>query len=149
MKRTTDYSYGVVPLFKATDGWQVLLVHQFGRTGAVFWGFPKGHAEGKESGPEAARRELLEETGVELASLDTEHTFKQHYTFQHEGTLIDKTVTYYIGYAASPALALPENDHEIDTGKWCSFKEAQELLTHDTSQRLFAKVSAHVEKHHS
>ena len=60
MPDATRLSCGVI-LINEHD--QLLLVHA---TGSRWWDLPKGLAEAGEAPLEAARRELLEETGIEL-----------------------------------------------------------------------------------
>lgn len=142
MRSKTDFSYGVIPLIKKEGEWQVLVIHQYGSKGDVYWGFPKGHAEEGESGTDAAVRELREETSMELVRLDSTRTFTQRYTFKHGESTIKKTVTYYIGYAASREVKLEER--ELKNAKWCSFSDAQKLLTHDGTKRMFDEVVEYV-----
>lgn len=144
MKPTQDYSYGVIPLYKQNDQWQVLLIHQYGSKGDVYWGFPKGYAEEGENGPKAAMRELMEETGLVVSDLETDHPFAQQYSFIHDGTTIEKTVTYYIGYPNKTEYTL--QTEELADAKWCTLADARALLTHDGTKQMFDEVVAFVEE---
>ena len=142
MKTTVDHSYGVVPVTKDAQGqWEMLLIEQRDKKGGTFWGFPKGHPEAGESGEEAAARELLEETGL-CAKLNSEHPFDQHYSFVWEGTLVNKTVTYYLAGVERKELKLQEK--EIADARWSSFEEAHTLLTHDNNKQLLDEVVAFI-----
>ncbi len=60
-----DESFGIVPLRRNANAWQVFLIqHKHGR----HWGFPKGHAESGEMPEDAAARELKEETNLEITA---------------------------------------------------------------------------------
>ena len=60
------------------------------------WDFPKGHVEKWESDVEAAKREVLEETGIKIEIL---FGFKEiiEYKFKEHSVLIDKKVVYFMG----------------------------------------------------
>jgi bis(5'-nucleosidyl)-tetraphosphatase len=58
------------------------------------WCFPKGHVKSKETEPETAIREILEETGLEVV-LDTKF---RHITSYPIGEGIEKENVYFIAY---------------------------------------------------
>lgn len=135
MEKKTDESFGVVPVIKNNDGeFDVFIINQINRTGGTFWGFPKGHPEGSETNEEAAKRELVEETAIVLSKLDTSRPFQQHYNFVSGEAFIEKTVTYYLGYATTKDFVVQEA--EVAEAKWCSFVDARELLTHDNNKQM-------------
>jgi len=59
-----DESFGIIPLRKKNNGWQVLLIkHKHG----AHWGFPKGHPiNDREAEIETASREFKEHLGMEI-----------------------------------------------------------------------------------
>lgn len=139
METKTDESFGVVPVIKNDNNdWEVFLINQINRFGGTFWGFPKGHRETGESDEVAARRELVEETNLKLNNLELSHPFIQHYDFIDEGILINKTVTYYLGYAVEKKFTVQVK--EVTEAKWCSFVMANEILTHDNNRQLLEEV---------
>jgi 8-oxo-dGTP pyrophosphatase MutT (NUDIX family) len=143
MQTKEDISYGVVPLIQTEDGeWNVFLIHQYGHAGDIYWTFPKGHPEEGETGEEAGRRELFEETGITLLSLDVSKPHTQTYNFPYEDTLIKKTVVYYVGIAQSPQYIIQED--EVQDAGWYSFTEAQERLTHDRAKEMLREIVATV-----
>ena len=143
MQQTTDRSYGIIPLRHTTSNeWEVLLIYQKSHLGDVYWTFPKGHAEPGETATEAAQRELLEETGLR-ASLLTDTTFDQDYSFQHNDTLIEKTVMYFIGQVSDTQLRLQAA--EVEDAKWMPLSAAYEQLTHQASKATLAAVEAYLE----
>lgn len=139
MKTKEDISYGIVPLFKEGEDYQVLVVHQISYRGDDFWILPKGHAELGESPADTARRELAEETGVSEVITEAEPTFSIDYTFTHKNTKIHKTVQYFIGFCATKQTHITQPE-EIKDLRWCSFKEAEELLTHQNSKNILEQV---------
>jgi 8-oxo-(d)GTP phosphatase len=136
-----DFSYGVVPLYREGRELKVLLVRQISYFDSAnkFWILPKGHAEGSESGIEAAKRELREEAGVVDVEIVPEPTFTTSYSFVHEDVQIDKTVTYFIGWCASQETSV-ENQKEIEEVRWVSLSEAKELVTYQNSKDLLEQV---------
>lgn len=145
MDTKQDRSYGVIPVRRTKDGeWEVLIIHQFSSLrGDSYWILPKGHPDPGETPTETAARELLEETGLQVTSLDTEHPFMINYTFVHDGTRIAKQVTFYIGEVTDGPLRLHET--ELKEARWCTFAEARELLSHENSRRMFDEVVAYVD----
>lgn len=141
MEIKTDISYGVVPIIKEGDTWRVLVVHQISYRGDDFWIFPKGHAEEGEIPLEAARRELAEETGIADVVISDESPITIQYSFIHEGVRIEKTVQYFIGYCHNQTIHISQ-PHEIKEIRWCSFSEAEELLTHQNSKDVLEQVRA-------
>jgi 8-oxo-dGTP pyrophosphatase MutT (NUDIX family) len=141
MKTIQDESFGVVPLFRVGEEWRVLLIHQISHRGGrnTFWIFPKGHAEVGESPTEAALRELEEETGISDVTLDTTWSFSVSYNFIHEGAKIEKQAHFFIGFCNKSETAISQ-PHEVLELKWCTFKEAEQLLSHQNSRDILAKV---------
>ncbi len=142
METKTDISYGIVPVFQTPDGeWQLLLVHQISYRGVndTFWIFPKGHAEEGESAPEAALRELEEETGIKNVTIEPSAVFSISYSFIHEGVQINKTVEYFVGYCADTTTLITQ-PQEIKELRWCDFDTAETLLTHQNSKDVLKRV---------
>ncbi len=139
MEIKADVSYGVVPVFKVGNAWQVLVIHQISYRGDDFWIFPKGHVEALESPKETALRELAEETGIKNVSLEPEILFQISYSFKHENIQIDKTVEYYLGYCADTKTIITQ-PQEIKELRWCDFNTAKDLLTHQNSKYVLTQV---------
>lgn len=139
METKDDISYGIVPLYKNGDTWEVLLIHQISYRGDDFWIFPKGHAEAGESAEAAALRELEEETGVIEIILETGKVFSVAYSFTHENVRINKTVEYRVGYCESKKTTITQ-PHEVKEIRWCDFDTADTLLSHQNSKDVLSLV---------
>lgn len=137
METVKDYSYGVVPIRKKDGVWQVFVVHQIARAD-TYWTFPKGHAEAEETHQQTALRELYEETGLVPSTLETDRVFEHAYTFTHQGTLIDKKVTYYLGQVTQDTYSLQAE--EVVAAQWCTFAQARVLLTYNLAKELLDEV---------
>ncbi len=115
--------FGVIPLREHNNEWQVFLVHH---KKGDYWGFPKGHWDENESPHQVAKRELKEETGLDLGDWWPLPPMQETYQFQRDGISIEKTVTYF------PALVhghVTIQAVEINEGKWVSLNDAFHLLT--------------------
>ena len=87
-----EKSYGIIPLRQESGVWQVLLIlHQGGR----HWAFPKGHGDPGETALDSARRELKEETGLDIQELLQDSPLVERYQFHRKHEVVVKTVQYF------------------------------------------------------
>lgn len=123
MARVQEASFGIIPL-KQIDGiWQVLLIlHKGGR----HWAFPKGRSNPGETELESARRELKEETGLDVEKLLQDEPLTEQYEFRRKGESVVKTVQYFPAVVSGTVRLQPE---EIQDAKWVLLKEAVRHLT--------------------
>jgi 8-oxo-dGTP pyrophosphatase MutT (NUDIX family) len=92
------------------------------------WGFPKGHVEVGESIAEAARREIIEETG--LTELEFQHELTEvHYRFYspRRKTNVFKTVVYWKVLSHSRAVRL---EAIFDDSRWGQARDLLEIMTY-------------------
>ncbi len=138
MKTKQDKSFGVIPVIKKGSGWQVFLINQYGSTGDTFWTLPKGHPEVGESAEEVAKRELFEETGLEISQLCPDKKYSQVYTFRHGNTLIEKTVTFFLGLIEGKNFVLQEE--EVKEAGWFNTEDAGERLTYSDTKDILRQA---------
>ncbi len=123
MQIIDEQSFGIIPLKKEGEAWKVLLIlHQGGR----HWAFPKGHGNPGETPMESARRELKEETGLDIERFLQEVPLKETYKFHRKREIVSKSVQYF------PALVVGElklQAEEIKDAKWVLLKDAKQHLT--------------------
>lgn len=115
-----------------------LVRHQSGH-----WTLPKGHPELNETALECAKRELFEETGLVVDTLLSDERLIERYQFTCRGTLIDKTVDYYLAFVSGVEKIQIE---EIQEGKWLELAKARDQATYPQMKSLLYTVSQMVEK---
>jgi bis(5'-nucleosidyl)-tetraphosphatase len=124
-----EASYGIIPLCKKSGEWQVLLIQLH----AGHWGFPKGHAERKEQPQDSAKRELQEETGLEVLRFLIEQPLIEAYQFFSRGNRIEKTVSYFLAEVHGE---LKLQKEEVKASKWVPLSEAIQHLTFPASKTI-------------
>jgi 8-oxo-dGTP pyrophosphatase MutT (NUDIX family) len=103
------------------------------------WSFPKGMVQRGEDPAAAARREVLEETGVEGEILQL--LGQTHYFFRQGGALIDKTVYFYLIHALTSAIT-PQLS-EVADARWFSAGEAiRNSAFHANTELLHKAIAA-------
>ena len=116
-------SFGVVPVAFENDGSPVFLILRAYKN----WDFPKGGADDKETPLEAAKREMIEETGVQRFALDWGEVSMD--TEIYSG---GKVATYYLAKVVKQEITLPVSEElgrpEHDEYRWVSADEASTLL---------------------
>ena len=133
-----EESFGIIPLKQEAGVWQLLLIlHQGGR----HWAFPKGHANPGETAVESARRELKEETGLDVVKLLQDDPLTEQYQFYRKGALVVKTVHYF------PALVSGEiklQTEEIRDAKWVPLQDSMRHLTFKEAKEMCYKLINHL-----
>lgn len=108
----------------------------------VSWTLPKGTPEEGELLTETALREVMEETGLEVAIGEAVGAIE--YWFVQGGTRIHKTVHYFVMTATGGDIG--RHDHEFDDVRWFDLDEAQRLMSHLSERRLVADAHPAVER---
>ena len=125
--RRTESAGGVV-LNK--DG-NVLIVDQIGS-----WSLPKGHIEQGEDALEAAKREIYEESGVEILELIKELGSYERPSMRDPNEL--KTIFMFLFNTTQ--MDLKPIDKNNPEAKWLKPSEILEKLTHQKDKEFFLSV---------
>lgn len=128
-----EQSYGIIPLVKNMNRWDVLLVQLH----AGHWGFPKGHPDPQETPLQTAQRELFEETGLSIQQILSDQTLDETYFFKFKGILIHKKVTYFLASVEGSVKIMAK---EIKDFKWIPLEQAVEIVTFDQAKRICRQV---------
>jgi 8-oxo-dGTP pyrophosphatase MutT (NUDIX family) len=113
----------IVPTRRAADGSKVLAL-------------PKGHPDTGESGPEAARRELREEAGVD-GELEDKLGDVQYF-YRRGGRRIFKVVSFFRFRYAGGDVA--DHDHEVEVARWMPLAEAADALTYEGEREMVRRA---------
>ncbi len=98
------------------------------------WGFPKGHVENNETEIETAKREVKEET-----NLDVEINQNKRYEIEYiTETGAYKQVIFFLAKKISGNEKYQES--EIKAMKWLTFEDALKTITYNNTKELLNKI---------
>lgn len=98
------------------------------------WGLPKGHIEESETPRDAARREVLEETG--LARVRVEHDLPCiDWFFRLRGRLIHKYCHFFL-MLCDGGDARPREEEGISACVWLGYEEAVHTISYDNAREV-------------
>lgn len=136
----SEYSFGIIPLKQLEGVTHVLLIfHKGGR----HWSFPKGHKDPEETDLETAKRELKEETGLDVALLLSDEPYRESYHFYKFHEKVHKTVVYYPALVEGELCLQPE---EILDAKWVPLEKAVHFLTFKEAKEICLQVAKFLAK---
>ncbi len=119
----------IVPTRRAADGSRVL-------------GLPKGHIDPGESAPQAAAREVREETGIE-AELVAE-LGEVRYWYRRAGRTIPKSVSFYLFRYVGGDTA--DHDNEVEEARWVALGEARTALSYSGEREMVERALVLLER---
>jgi len=119
----------------AGENAQILLLRRANGAFAGAWTFVMGGVEEGERGTDAARRELLEETGLSPVALFTAGELDAFYDPVRDRIV---HVPFFVAHAGEGEIALEADVH--DEHRWVSFAEAAELLEFASHRRVLAEI---------
>lgn len=125
VKMFHEKSCGAVVYRKSHGNTEILLIKH---VNSGHWSFPKGHVEGSETELETARREIMEETGVEVI-LDP--TFRETVSYSPKKDT-QKIVVYFLAQAKN--FELKPQEEEVADIRWVDINYAVNILTYDNDK---------------
>jgi 8-oxo-dGTP pyrophosphatase MutT (NUDIX family) len=102
------------------------------------WGFPKGHIHEGETGSQAARREILEETGLADLTLHAPLGTIDWY-FRLHGELVHKYCHFYL-FESQSGEAQPQGAEGITACAWHPIGNALETITYDNAREILGNA---------
>lgn len=107
------------------------------RAGRLEWCLPKGHLEGNETPPEAAVREIYEETGIHGRVL--RHLATIDYWFAGTDRRVHKVVHHYLLEALGGELTTENDpDKEAEDVAWVFLDDVPSRLAYPNERRVVA-----------
>ena len=100
------------------------------------WSFPKGHVEGNETELETARREIKEETGLDVI---LDQTFRETVSYSPKRDT-QKVVVYFLALARNYDYVRQEE--EIAEIRWVDITRVPGMLTYENDKTIVAKARA-------
>ncbi len=122
-----EKSCGAIVFRRLKNKIEVLIIRH--RNGG-HWSFPKGHVEGNETEHETARREILEETGIEVSFVTG---FRETVTYSPKQNVL-KDVVYFLAEGVTHEIIIQEE--EISEVKWININDADKYLTYNNDKGL-------------
>lgn len=131
-------SCGVIPFIKEDNEVKFLLIkHLDGH-----WSFPKGKKDPGESDLETAKREFLEETGINEIQILDHRTFIEKYSFTKDEKEIEKEVVYYLGEVQTKDVKIQQE--EVSEYKWLDYDNALKVLTHKETIQILTDANEYM-----
>ncbi|NMB48532.1 NUDIX domain-containing protein [Candidatus Kuenenbacteria bacterium] len=118
---------------------KIVVVNQNGNS----WSLPKGHIDLGEDELSAAKREIYEETGIELENLQV---IKKLGTYERPKIGLDgrddlsETKIIHIYLFQTSQATLSPLDPANPEARWVEKEKVIELLTHDKDKKFFEKI---------
>lgn len=137
-RATRETSAGGVVYRRTSESLEFLLI----RDPYDNWGLPKGHLEQDETPQEAARREVLEETGLQDVTVVTELPTIDWF-FRQGRTLIHKYCHFFL-MESRRGEARPQEEEGISACVWLSARRAIETITYDNARQVLRAGAEHL-----
>ena len=124
-----EYSCGAV-VYRVINGEYRFLLIKNKRS--AHWGFPKGHVENDETPEETARREVLEETGLNI-ELIPDFESRSEYTIQGK---VEKSVTIFLARTSDTRTIIQRE--EIEDYVWLNYGKAMTTLKFENDRSILS-----------
>lgn len=120
--RINEHSFGTIPYRATTHGIEYLLI----KLPHGGWSFPKGHPNDGEAPKETARRETLEETGLNVGDLEGS-MLVERYSWKRNGETGHKEVGYWLAKVEGEQTVTVQAE-EVSEYSWLSAEKALKII---------------------
>ena len=131
MNMLHEKSCGAIVYRKFHGNTEILLIKHIN---SGHWSFPKGHVEKGETEVETARREIMEETSIDVI---IDPTFRETVTYSPKKDTI-KVVVYFLAKAKNVDF-VPQED-EIAEIRWVDISYAANILSYENDRTIVSKA---------
>ena len=100
------------------------------------WGFPKGHAKVGESEIETAKREVLEESGLEIIIEND----KKYITNYYPKANVYKEVIFFIAKMKNKDDEVKVDNYEVIDYEWVNYTKVKDKLVFPNAKKLWDEV---------
>ncbi len=136
---THEKSCGAIVYRKFHGNTEILLIKHIN---SGHWSFPKGHVEGEESEIETAKREIMEETSIDVI---IDPTFRETVTYSPKKDTT-KVVVYFLARAKNVDFVPQEG--EISEIKWVDISHACHILSYENDRTIVTKAKNAIRDSH-
>ena len=137
-KTIQQTSAGGIVFRKLDDRIDVALIARTSPRQKVIWALPKGWVEPGETIPDAALREIREETGLTGRLLEPLGQIEYSFYSPEDRTRIQKTVHFFLVEFLSGDTA--DHDHEVDEARWWPLDAALAQMTYQSERQVMEKA---------
>lgn len=134
-----EKSCGAIVYRKFHGNTEILLIKHIN---SGHWSFPKGHVENGETEVETARREIKEETSIDVI---IDPTFRETVTYSPKKDTV-KVVVYFLARAKNVDF-VPQED-EIAEIRWVDISYAANILSYENDRTIVTKAKNAIKDTH-
>jgi ADP-ribose pyrophosphatase YjhB (NUDIX family) len=137
-KTIQQTSAGGIVFRKLDDHIDVALIARTSPRRRIIWALPKGWVEPGETIPDAALREIREETGLTGRLVEPLGQIEYSFYSPEDSARIQKTVHFFLVEFLSGDTA--DHDHEVDEARWWPLDAALAQMTYQSERQVMEKA---------
>lgn len=137
-KTIQQTSAGGIVFRKLDDRIDVALIARTSPRRRIIWALPKGWVEPGETIPDAALREIREETGLTGRLVEPLGQIDYSFYSPEDSARIQKTVHFFLVEFLSGDTA--DHDHEVDEARWWPLDAALAQMTYQSERQVMEKA---------
>lgn len=134
-----EKSCGAIVYRKFHGNTEILLIKHIN---SGHWSFPKGHVENDETEEETAKREIKEETAIDVI---IDPTFRETVTYSPKKDTV-KVVVYFLARAKNVNFS-PQED-EIAEIRWVDISYAGNILSYENDRTIVTRAKNAIKNIH-